>query len=171
MKMLPAIPLIVYVLITGASAFKHGVLADLPVLRQFFQMTVDGRLPNGGSLILKILYDLTHRNMAIPQRRHVVKNKTPLLGVITCRTIVFHTGGSVPKKRNFVNMKTEIIFIFMIPQNGTHLGERFSHNVKYYPQKTRRGSGLNFSFFMNIRILILTPRFNGAFANGRGRFT
>jgi hypothetical protein len=99
MKMIPAFYL-VYILVTGTFSVTQDVLADLPPGRQFFEMPVDGGLPDGVFGILKMAYYLVDRNMAAPKGLHVIEDTLSLPGVIICRTfrhrpVSYHNGSGV----------------------------------------------------------------------------
>jgi hypothetical protein len=85
MKMIPAFSR-VYVLVTGAFAFIQHIFADLPPGRQFFEMPVDGGLPDDLFGILKMAYYLIDRDMAALKGLHVIEDMLSLAGVVICRT-------------------------------------------------------------------------------------
>jgi hypothetical protein len=95
-EMFPALCFIVNVLITGAAAVVEEIFANLPRSGKFFQMPVDGSLPNGRPLVRKMAYQLIHGDMTVPKGTHILKNVLSLPGMIICRAFMFHHGYRVP---------------------------------------------------------------------------
>jgi hypothetical protein len=90
MKMLPAESLILNVLITGAFTVTQRKFPYHSLRRQFFQMPVDGSLPNKLFAAGKMAGYLVNRYMAAAKGTYIAENAVPLPGMIIRRTFTPH---------------------------------------------------------------------------------
>jgi hypothetical protein len=84
-------------------------------------VTVNCRLPDENFLFPEMLYDLVYRNMLVPKRNKVLKNKPALLGTVICRTPGFHVSPFFPVLDLFDNpvgyLPRLVVFQAKAPQN------------------------------------------------------
>jgi hypothetical protein len=94
-KMFPAGPLAVHILITGAFAVSQRIFTDDSLRRQPFEVPVDGGLPDIPLPAGKVADQAAYRYMAVPQGSYVIENILPLPGMVVCRTFT-HGGLFIP---------------------------------------------------------------------------